>query len=101
MKENSLQIERLCAEPESSFLYAVNRDDSIKGWLLQPERSAVWTVMVRCVYSRIWTDSWGQCSSDGRGGGLYVSAGRPKHSCGSVWNLSERPDAVGAGQTAA
>lgn len=24
-------------------------------------------------------------------GGGYVSAGRPKHGCGSVWNLSERP----------
>lgn len=45
--------------------------------------------MARCVYNEIWTDSWGQCSSDGPGG--YVSAGRPKHGCGSVWNLSERP----------
>lgn len=45
--------------------------------------------MARCVYNEIWTDSWGQCSSDGPGG--YVSAGRPKHGCGSVWNRSERP----------
>lgn len=43
-----------------------------------------------CIQSEIWTDSWGQCSSDGPRGG-YGSTGGPKHGCGSVWNLSERP----------